>query len=546
MQGIGVSPGISIGKAYVLRQQKEMVSGIVLADETALQLEITAYREAVQLSVTDIQRLFAQASEIERAILDVQLELLQDPQLESDVLERIREDRMTARDAVLLVTERAVQVFAQMNDEYLSARGADVQDAGNRIVKNLSRSNAGSPELGEGLILIAKDLSPSDTIGMDRSKVFGFVTQTGGRTSHAAIVARLRGLPAVVGCGEALHAIADGDLVIVDGAEGLVLVNPDAAVVADYRKKQELFMIEARRLESLRDLPAITIDGVKIQLLANIATAEDLDQALNLGAEGVGLLRTELLFMERDYFPTEEEQFDFYKTILLRAGDKPVTIRTLDIGGDKHLPYFGLPKEENPFLGYRAIRISLDRTAIFRTQLRAILRAGVFGNCRILLPMISSVKEVQQAKEIIGETKKELAAEAVDFDPAVATGIMIEVPSAAITADLLAKEVDFFSIGTNDLCQYTLAVDRMNEQIKDLYDPYHPAVLRLIQFVIEQGHLQGIPVGMCGELAGDPQATSLLLGMGLKEFSMAGPAIPAIKDNLIRSSVEKARKNFRL
>jgi phosphotransferase system enzyme I (PtsI) len=546
MQGIGVSPGISIGKAYVLRQQKEMASGIVLADETALQQEITAYREAVQVSVTDIQRLFAQASEVERAILDVQLELLQDPQLESDVLERVREDRMTARDAVLLVTERAVQVFAQMNDEYLSARGADVQDAGNRIVKNLSRSNAGSPEMGEGLILIAKDLSPSDTIGMDRSKVFGFVTQTGGKTSHAAIVARLRGLPAVVGCGEALHAIADGDLVIVDGAEGLVLVNPDAAVVADYRKKRELFMIEAHRLESLRDLPAITIDGVKIQLLANIATAEDLDQALNLGAEGVGLLRTELLFMERAYFPTEEEQFDFYKTILLRAGNKPVTIRTLDIGGDKHLPYFELPKEANPFLGYRAIRISLDRTAIFRTQLRAILRAGVFGNCRILLPMISSVKEVQQAKWIIGETKKELAAEGVDFDPAVATGIMIEVPSAAITADLLAKEVDFFSIGTNDLCQYTLAVDRMNEQIKDLYDPYHPAVLRLIQFVIEQGHLQGIPVGMCGELAGDPQATSLLLGMGLKEFSMAGPAIPAIKDNLIRSSVEKARKNFRL
>ena len=546
MQGIGVSPGISIGKAYVLRQQKEMASGIVLADETALQQEIAAYREAVRVSVTDIQRLFAQASEVEKSILDVQLELLQDPQLESDVLERIREDRMTARDAVLLVTERAVQVFAQMTDEYLSARGADVQDAGNRIVKNLSPSNTGSPGMGEGLILIAKDLSPSDTIGMDRNKVFGFVTQTGGRTSHAAIVARLRGLPAVVGCGEALHAIADGDLVIVDGAEGLVLVNPDAAVIADYRKKQELFMIEAHRLESLRDLPAITTDGVKIQLLANIATAEDLDQALNLGAEGVGLLRTELLFMERDYFPTEEEQFDFYKTILLRAGDKPVTIRTLDIGGDKHLPYFGLPKEENPFLGYRAIRISLDRTAIFRTQLRAILRAGVFGNCRILLPMISSVKEVQQAKWIIGETKKELAAEGADFDPAVATGIMIEVPSAAITADLLAKEVDFFSIGTNDLCQYTLAVDRMNEQIKDLYDPYHPAVLRLIQFVIEQGHLQGIPVGMCGELAGDPQATSLLLAMGLKEFSMAGPAIPAIKDNLIRSSVEKARKNFRL
>jgi len=546
MQGIGVSPGISIGKAHVLRQQKSVASGVVLADEAAVQREIENFREAVRVSIADVQRLVDEAVEEEKDILEVQLELLQDPQLESDVLERINGDKMTARDAMLVVTERAVQVFAQMDDEYLSARGADVQDAGNRIVKNLSRSTEEPAELGDELILIAEDLSPSDTIGMDRSKIFGFATQIGGRTSHVAIVARLRGLPAVVGCGDALSVIVDDDLVILDGDEGLVLVNPTAAEVEDYRKKREIFIGESRRLESLRDRLAITTDGVKIELLANIASADDLDQALNFGAEGVGLFRTELLFMARNSFPTEEEQFDFYKTILLRAKDKPVTIRTLDIGGDKHLPYFGLPEEENPFLGYRAIRISLDRPDIFRTQLRAILRASVFGKCRILLPMIGSVKEVQQAKLIIEETKKELAAKDLAFDGAIAVGIMIELPSAAITADLLAKEVDFFSIGTNDLCQYVLAVDRMNEKIKELYDPYHPAVLRLIQYVIEQGHLHGLPVGMCGELAGDPQATSLLLGMGLKEFSMAAPSIPVIKDILMRSSVEKARKNFRL
>ncbi len=562
MQGIGVSPGISIGKAYVLRQRKEVASGVVLSDEAAVGREIGRYREAVKLSVGEVQELFEKVIGEEKDILEVQLELLQDPQLESDVLARISSDKMTARDAVLMVIGLAVQVFEQMEDEYLKARAADVQDAGSRIVRNLSgranalTSNAGStegtgiPRSGsrddEGLIIIAEDLSPSDTIAMDRSKVDGFATQSGSKTSHVAIVARLRGLPAVVGCGGELDEIVDGDLVVLDGSHGLVLVNPTAAIVEEYRKKREIFIQEVRRLAALKDLPAVTTDGVRIELLANIATAEDMEQALAFGAEGVGLLRTELLFMERDSFPTEDEQVRYYKTILLRAGNRMVTIRTLDIGGDKPLPYLELPEEDNPFLGYRAIRICLDRKDIFLTQLRAILRASVFGKCRIMLPMISGVQEVRQARVILEEAKEELLQSGIAFDTSIKMGIMIEVPSAAVIADLLAKEADFFSIGTNDLCQYVLAADRMNKQIKDLYDPYHPAVLRLIRYVIEQGHLQGLPVGMCGELAGDPQATSLLLGMGLREFSMSAPAIPAIKDILIRSSETAARKNFQL
>jgi len=555
MQGIGVSPGISIGKAYVLRQRKEVASGVVLSDDAAVLQEIAQYREAVKLSVEEVQELFDKVVEEERDILEVQLELLQDPQLESDVLARISSDKMTARDAVLVVVGLAIQLFEQMEDEYLKARAADVQDAGNRIVRHLSGSanalisSAGSTAGAgdeEPLIIIAEDLSPSDTIGMDRNKVLGFATQSGGKTSHVAIVARLRGLPAVVGCGGELDGIVDGDLVVLDGSHGLVFVNPTAAIVEEYRKKQEIFRQEIQRLEALKDQPAVTTDGVRIELLANIATAEDMDRALAFGAEGVGLLRTEMLFMERDSFPTEDEQVRYYKTILLRAGNRMVTIRTLDIGGDKPLPYFELPEEDNPFLGYRAIRICLDRKDIFLTQLRAILRASVFGNCRIMLPMISGVQEVRQARSCLEEAKEELLRSGVSFDTTIKMGIMIEVPSAAVIADLLAKEADFFSIGTNDLCQYVLAADRMNKQIKDLYDPFHPAVLRLIRYVIEQGHLQGIPVGMCGELAGDPQATSLLLGMGLREFSMNAPAIPAIKDILLRSSETAARKNFQL
>jgi phosphotransferase system enzyme I (PtsI) len=313
-----------------------------------------------------------------------------------------------------------------------------------------------------------------------------------------------------------------------------VLVNPSATLVARYRRKQEKYRQRQEQLRLLKDREAVTREGVRVHLQANIATAEDMEQAMDFGAEGVGLLRTELLFLDRDSLPSEEEQFLFYKNVLLRSAGRPVTIRTLDIGGDKPLPYLGLPREENPFLGYRAIRICLDRTDLFLTQIRAILRAGVFGSARMMFPMIGSVEELRAAKAVVAEARSGLAAEGIAFAADVPVGIMIEIPSAALTADVLAQEADFFSIGTNDLCQYTLAVDRMNEKIASLYDPFHPAVLRLIRMVIEEGARAGIPVGMCGEMAGDVRATEVLVGMGLREFSMVASSIPAVKEIIIR------------
>jgi phosphoenolpyruvate-protein phosphotransferase (PTS system enzyme I) len=372
--------------------------------------------------------------------------------------------------------------------------------------------------------------------------VIGFATAAGGQTSHAAIIAKARGIPAVVGCGEELSRVVDGDAILLDGEIGLVLVNPDSAAIAEYQEKKNRWQQQTEVLDKLATVPACTTDGVVIKLLANIGEPGDLVQVFDKGGEGVGLLRTELLFMGRNTFPTEEEQFEFYKKIALAAGTKPVTIRTLDIGGDKQLAYFGLPAEENPFLGYRAIRICLDREDIFLTQLKAILRASAFGNFKIMFPMIGNIRELRSAKTILNRAMDELAATKQAFDSGISIGIMIEIPAAALTADLLAKEADFFSIGTNDLCQYTLAVDRMNEKIKDLYDPWDPGLLRLIRFVIEQGDRNNIPVSLCGELASDPLATLLLLGMGLREFSMSAASIPFIKNVINHSSLSQARE----
>ena len=533
MNGIGVSPGIAIGRAYLLRPQKLQVSGLLVADEAAVTRERELYRRAVAEVTATLAAMMARLEKQEASILEVQVELLQDPAWEDAVLEKIN-DRLPARDAVLLAVEQLAQLFLQMEDAYLQARSADIKDLGHRVFRQLTGEGVTAMPAGDDWIVIAEDLSPSDTMGLDTARVAGFVTRVGGKTSHAAIVARLRGIPAVVGAGPALETIAAGDELVVDGAAGLVLVNPGAAGKAEYRKKQEAFLQRQQLLQSLKNREAVTRDGVRVHLQANIATAEDMEQALSFGAEGVGLLRTELLFMERDRFPTEEEQFTFYKNVLLRSGGRPVTIRTLDIGGDKSLPYFGLPKEENPFLGYRAIRICLDREDLFLTQLRAILRASLFGQCRIMFPMIGSVEELRAARTVVAKAREQLAAEGIAVDGNVPVGIMIEIPSAALTADLLAREADFFSIGTNDLCQYTLAVDRMNEKIAALYDPFHPAVLRLIKMVIEEGRRAGIPVGMCGELAGDVEATELLFTMGLREFSMNATSIPEVKNIIIR------------
>ncbi|HXB07134.1 MAG TPA: phosphoenolpyruvate--protein phosphotransferase, partial [Puia sp.] len=523
------------GRVYWVRQRKARVSGMLLEDGATVEAETGKYRAAVLAATAELEVWIGKAGEEEAAILGVQVELLQDPAWEEQVLRRIGEERFPARDAVLLTMEHFVLVFENMADEYLRARAADVKDMGWRLFERLAGSPAGRhmPE-GEGWIMVAEELTPSDTLGLDGDRVEGFVTLTGGRTSHAAIVARLRGLPAVVGVGEGLKVISDGDELVLDGESGTVLVNPGAPVLTKFRKKQGEFLRRQAALQSLKDRPAVTREGVRVHLQANIGNAADMEQAMGYGAEGVGLLRTELLFMERDRLPTEEEQLLFYKKVLLRSGGHPVTIRTLDIGGDKPLPYLGLPKEENPFLGYRAIRICLDQEELFLTQLRAILRAGVFGPCRIMFPMIGSVGELIAARAAVARAKAGLAKDGIPFAGDIPVGIMIEIPSAALTADLLAKEADFFSIGTNDLCQYTLAVDRMNERIAALYDPFHPAVLKLIRMVIEAGELAGIPVGMCGELAGDVRATELLFRMGLREFSMNAPSIPEVKEIIIR------------
>jgi phosphotransferase system enzyme I (PtsI) len=547
MNGIGVSPGIAIGRAHVLKKQEPILTGVILLNDAEILIEIGKFDNAVALSITEVETMISNYDTSQGTegldILEAHIELLSDPQIKDDVTEKISKDRKNVNDAVIEVIRGAVQLFKNMDDEYLSARAADLQDIGDRLLKNLTTTGkASTQQYKPDTIIIAEDLTPSDTISMDITHVIGFATQAGGKTSHAAIIAKSRGIPAVVGCGPQLKNIQDDDILILDGQTGQIMVNPGQDIIEQYIIQRDGYLAQASLLRSIKDKPAITTDGTAIKLLANIGDAADMEHALGFGAEGSGLLRTELLFMGRDTLPTEEEQFEFYKPVALKAKGKPVIVRTLDIGGDKQLPYFNFPAEQNPFLGYRAIRICLDRKDIFITQLKAILRASAFGKLKVMFPMISNIQEIRAAKVILHEAMDELTKADVPFDKTIKIGIMIEIPSAAITADLLAKEVDFFSIGTNDLCQYTLAVDRMNEKIKDLYDPYNPGVLRLIAYVIEQGHKHHIEVGMCGELASDPKATLLLLGMGLTEFSMSAASIPQIKNIIINNNLATAKQ----
>ncbi|WP_184545576.1 phosphoenolpyruvate--protein phosphotransferase [Mucilaginibacter sp. FT3.2] len=547
--GIGVSAGIAIGRAYLLKKQETALTGLTITDEAAIATEIEKFDKAVELSLIEVNILIDSYHEANGSegleILEAHIELLSDPQIKEDVAEKIFAEKKNVNDAVIEVIADAVTMFKNMEDEYMRARAADVEDIGNRILKNLSPTGkAPAHTYPPDTIIIADDLSPSDTISMDTTCIIGFATRAGGKTSHAAIIAKSRGITAVVGCGNLLTEVKNNDLLILDGQSGAIMVNPDEQTIITYQAKREECQAHNLLLKSLKDKPAITTDGIAVKLLANIANADDMEQAHDLGAEGSGLLRTELLFMGRDAFPSEDEQFEFYKAVALKAKGKPVIVRTLDIGGDKPLPYFNLPAEQNPFLGYRAIRICLDRTDIFITQLKAILRASAFGKLKIMFPMIANVQEIRAAKIVLNEAIEDLHKAGISFDKTIEIGIMIEIPSAAITADLLAKEVDFFSIGTNDLCQYTLAVDRMNEKIKDLYDPYNPGVLRLISYVIDQAHKNNIEVGMCGELASDANATLLLLGMGLREFSMSATSIPTIKNTINNNAMGFANQIY--
>lgn len=560
MKGIGVSPGISIGRVLRVVRQKAATTGILLSGDDAVREEVGRYKDAVNRSVAEIKTLItAQAGAAAPTtppgaavdILEAHIEMLTDPQLESDILERIQAEKKNASDAVLEVTGRLVETFRNMDDPYLSARAADIEDIAQRLLKHLGALPTQTSSLEQSapadlpLILVADDLSPSDTIMMDLRHIAGFALQVGGATSHAAIVARLRGIPAVVGCGTSLDRVANNDILVLDGATGQLWVNPGDTQLMEFRRKKTALAENALLLASLKDVPARTVDGRRIRLLANISRVGDMKDAFRHGAEGVGLFRTEFLFMEKNSFPTEEEQFHAYRDLALASQGAPVTIRTLDVGGDKPLPYFHMPKEQNPFLGHRAIRISLDKKDIFLTQLKAILRASSYGRLKILVPMVSSMQELRAAKALFTTAKDELLQKDISFDRDIPFGIMIEVPSAAVIADLMVREADFFSIGTNDLCQYTMAADRMNDKVSHLCDPYHPAVLRLIHFVIQQAQLNNTPVSLCGEMAADPLATLLLTGMGLEEFSMNAPSIPTVKHIIVNSSMDKARQVLR-
>ncbi|NLO87030.1 MAG: phosphoenolpyruvate--protein phosphotransferase [Firmicutes bacterium] len=544
LKGIAASNGIVIGKAYVVKETKpELPQHDITPEQREAELERLDRARAVTRQQLEAIRadLAAKAGESEAAIFDAHLMLLDDPMLGEAVVAKINEGR-NAEMAVHQAGETFAGMFDAMDDEYMRGRAADVRDICTRWVNNLLGVETGSlGNMTEPAVVFAHDLAPSDTAQMDKTKVLAFVTEIGGRTSHSAIMARSLEIPAVVGVGD-LSTVANGDTVIVDGNAGEVIVNPDPAVLAEYQERRRTLEERKEKLRALKDLPAQTPDGKTFVLAANIGTPDDVDSALAYGAEGVGLYRTEFLYMDRADMPTEQEQYQAYRKVLEAFGRLPVIIRTLDIGGDKELPYLKLDRELNPFLGNRAIRLCLSNPGLFKTQLRAILRAGVSGNPWIMLPMVATLDEVRRTKALLREVEAELEAEGIPFTRDYKLGIMIEIPSAAVQADHFAREVDFFSIGTNDLIQYTLAVDRMNEKVSYLYDPFNPAVLRLIEQVIQAGHRHGIFVGMCGEMAGEPLATPLLMAMGLDEFSMSASSIPQVKAVIRSLDIARCRE----
>jgi phosphotransferase system enzyme I (PtsI) len=544
LTGIAASRGIAIGPAFLLQEFSLEVSRRSLTPEET-EKELVRLEQAVNDTKAQIESIKERAEKElgaeEAEIFAAHLMMVSDPEFLGAIRNQVTEQRVNAEAAIQDVVDMYVNLFSAMEDEYMRERAADIRDVGRRILRNLMGvKEVALSELAEDVVVLAHDLTPSDTAQLNRH-VLGFATEIGGRTSHSAIMARSLELPAVVGVSGLLSGIQSGDLVIVDGEQGRVIVNPTEEELKQYQQRKEALLQEKEALRALVDKPSITTDGRRVELAANIGTPKDAEGALRNGAEGIGLYRTEFLYMDRQELPGEEEQFEAYKRVAVAMGDRPVVIRTLDIGGDKELPYLQLPKEANPFLGYRAIRLCLDRKDLFTIQLRAILRASAYGKLRIMYPMISSLEELRQANAVLETVKRELRESGVPFDEAIQVGMMIEVPSAAVAADLLAPEVDFFSIGTNDLIQYTLAADRMNERISYLYQPFHPAVLRLIRHVINAAHQHGKWVGMCGEMAGDLLAIPLLLGFGLDEFSMSASSILNARALITSLSYEEAK-----
>ena len=541
IQGISGSRGVAVGNVYRYIQEEIVIPDYTVAEDK-VEEEIGKFAAAMAATLKQLdtirQKALDEMGPEEAAIFEAHMQIAQDPSLSDGIKSLVESGHTNVVAATAQTIETFANIFLGMEDPYMRERGADIKDIGDRLMRNMLGMNPrGLSHISGEVILVAQDLAPSDTASLDKNVVKGIVTAAGGPTSHAAIMARTLEIPAVMGVGD-IESFVDGDKAVVLGTDGIVEINPSDADWAEYTNQAAAFQEELKRLRESANLEATTTDGHYVELFGNIGKAKDAKNALTMGAQGIGLYRTEFLYMENDELPAEDVQFEEYKKVAQDMKGKPVIIRTMDIGGDKELKCLDLPSEMNPFLGYRAIRISLNRPDIFKVQLRALLRASAFGDIHIMYPMIASVEEVKQANAMLDECKEELTAEGKEFNKDIKVGIMIEVPAAAVISPILAKYVDFFSIGTNDLCQYTLAVDRMNEAIGSLYQPLHPGVLRLIKHVIDASHEQGKFTGMCGELAGDPVATMILLGLGLDEFSMTASSIPLIK-NILRS-VSKA------
>lgn len=538
ISGILASPGIVFGKALVLKEEKIVLDTAKIAD-SEIESEVARFyagRTAATEQLTAIKdRAEKTLGEEKAAIFEGHLMILEDEELEEEILDYLRSNNVNAAVAASKIIDQQVAMLSEIDDEYLKERAGDIRDIGNRLIKNiLGMHIVDLSQINEEAILVAYDLTPSETAQLNLDNVLGFITDIGGRTSHTSIMARSLELPAIVGTNDITQRVNTGDYLILDAVNNAVYVNPSQEEINRLQILAKELADQKAELAKLKDLPAVTLDGHKVEVVANIGTLRDCEGVDRNGAEGVGLYRTEFLFMDRDHLPSEEEQFIAYKEVVEAMNGRIVVLRTMDIGGDKDLPYLDLPKEMNPFLGWRAIRIAFDRREILNAQLRAVLRASAFGNLAVMFPMIISVEEIRELKSVIEILKQELRNEGKAFDENIQIGVMVETPAAAVNAKFLAKEVDFFSIGTNDLTQYTLAVDRGNEMISHLYNPMSPAVLNLIKQVIDASHAEGKWTGMCGELAGDERATLLLLGMGLDEFSMSAMSVPLIK-KLIRN-----------
>lgn len=527
LKGIAASDGVAISKAYLLVEPDLSFSSENISDVDG---EVEKFKAAVNQSKVELTQIRNNAEKQlgadKAAIFDAHLLVLEDPELLNPIEENIRNNKVNAPTALNEVSTNFITIFENMDNEYMKERAADIRDVSKRILAHILGVELPNPSMiNESVIIVGEDLTPSDTAQLNKEFVKGFATNIGGRTSHSAIMSRSLEIPAVVGTKDITDRVNHGDSLIIDGLSGDVIINPTDDEVQAYEQKQKNFLAEKEELAKLVNDESVSKDGVHVELAANIGTPNDLEGVKNNGAEGIGLYRTEFLYMGRDNMPSEEEQFEAYSKVLKEMDGKRVVVRTLDIGGDKELSYLNLPKEMNPFLGYRAIRLCLDQTDIFRTQLRALLRASEFGKLNIMFPMIATIKEFRDAKAILLEEKEKLVSEGVNVADDIEISIMVEIPSTAALADIFAKEVDFFSIGTNDLIQYTMAADRMSERVSYLYQPYNPAILRLVKQVIEASHKEGKWTGMCGEMAGDNTAIPLLLGLGLDEFSMSATSI---------------------